>query len=232
MSDDFMILDVSQSSRSRAAPVTDVRMLRTRKALRRALLALLERKQLEQISIRDIVAEAGVGYATFFRHHPSKEDLLNEIAAEQVGRLMELTMPLLDPTDTRVSCVAVCNYVNKHRALWSALLTGGAAGALRAEFIRLAVKGAATQSTSDWLPVELGAVYGVAGCIEILAWWLRRPAGEYSAEQVAEFLDRLVVGPATASGRGKSASRGRVASPERGAGTSVRASARKKRTRA
>src|SRR5262249_45466309 len=161
LSSDFMILDVSQP-RSRSAPVTDVRMLRTRQALRRALLALLERKQLDQISIRDIVAEAGIGYATFFRHHASKEELLNEIAAEQVGRLMALTLPLLDPTDTRVSCVAVCNYVNKHRALWSALLTGGAAASLRAEFIRLAKMGADGQISSDWLPVELGAVHGVA----------------------------------------------------------------------
>jgi hypothetical protein len=96
----------------------------------------------------------------------------------------------------------------------------------------LAVKGASTQSTSDWLPVELGAVYGVAGCIEILAWWLRRPAGEYSAEQVAEFLDRLVVAPATAPGRLKSTSRGSVGSRGRGTVTSVRVSSRKKRTRA
>ena len=176
-------------------------MLRTRQALRRALLALLDRKQLDQITIRDIVAEAGIGYATFFRHHASKEELLDEIAAEQVGNLMALTLPLLDPTDTRVSCLALCKYVNKHRALWSALLTGGAASALRAEFIRLATASAATVRTNDWLPVELGAVYGVTASIEILTWWLRRPAGEYPAEQVAEFLDRLVVAPATAAKR-------------------------------
>lgn len=196
-----MILNVSPRSRSRPSAVTDVRMLRTRQALRRALLALLDRKQLDQITIRDIVAEAGIGYATFFRHHASKEELLDEIAAEQVGNLMALTLPLLDPTDTRVSCLALCKYVNKHRALWSALLTGGAAGALRAEFIRLATASAATVRTNDWLPVELGAVYGVTASIEILTWWLRRPAGEYPAEQVAEFLDRLVVAPATAAKR-------------------------------
>jgi len=173
-------------------------MLRSRQALRRALLALLERKQLDQISIRDIVAEAGVGYATFFRHHASKEELLNEIAAEQVGSLMALTLPLLDPTDTRVSCLALARYVDKHRALWSGLLTGGAANTLRAEFIRLAQESAAQVRSSEWIPVELGAVYGVTATIEILAWWLRRPAGEYTPEQVAEFIDRLVVAPATA----------------------------------
>src|ERR1700743_1796630 len=100
----LMILNVSPRGGPRSSPVTDARMLRTRKALRSALLALLERKQLDQISVRDIVAEARIGYATFFRHHASKEDLLNEIAADQVGRLMALAFPLLSATDTRASC--------------------------------------------------------------------------------------------------------------------------------
>ena len=202
-----MIKKESLGHRSRPSNVTDARMLRTREALRSALLTLLERTQLEQITVRDIVAEAGIGYATFFRHHASKEDLLNEIAAEQIGRLMALTLPLLDATDTRAACVALCEYVGKRRAIWSALLTGGAAGTLRAEFIRLAKEGAATLQPSDWLPVELGAVYGVAASIEILTWWLRRPAGEYSVEQVAEFLDRLVVAQATSE---RGAARGKV----------------------
>ena len=190
-------MSLNVSKRTRPAAVTDLRMLRTRQALRRALLALLDRNQLDQITIRDIVAEAGVGYATFFRHHASKEELLNEIAAEQVGSLMALTLPLLDPTDTRVSCLALAKYVDKHRALWSALLTGGAAGTLRAEFIRLAQEAAANVRSNEWIPVEHGAVYGVTATIEILTWWLRRPAGEYTPEQVAEFIDRLVVAPAT-----------------------------------
>lgn len=176
-------------------------MLRSRAALSRALLSLLEHKRLERITVRDIVAQAGVGYATFFRHHPSKEDLLSEIATGEIGRLMALTLPLLDASDTRVSCVALCRYVGEHRALWSALLTGGAAGILRAEFIRLAKESADQVRVNDWLPVELGAVCGVSATIEILSWWLRQPAEAYTAGQVAEFLDRLVVAPATSPAR-------------------------------
>jgi AcrR family transcriptional regulator len=194
-----MKLQVSRSPAPRAMPVTDPRMRRTRDTLRRALLALLERKQLDQITIRDIAAEAGVGYATFFRHHASKEALLDEIAAEEIGRLMAMVLPMLDVANTRVSCLALCEYVGKHRAIWSSLLTGGAAATLRAEFVRLARTGAAHARTSNWIPVELGAVYGVGATIEILSWWLRTPEGAYSAAQVAEFLDRLVVGPATTS---------------------------------
>jgi AcrR family transcriptional regulator len=169
-------------------------MLRTRDALRRALLALLERKQLEQISIRDIAAEAGIGYATFFRHHASKEELLNEIAEEQIAQLMGLAMPLLDAEDTRVSCLALCRYIHQHRAIWSALLTGGAAATLRQEFIRLSQIGVDRIRSRDSLPVELGVVFGVSATVEILTWWLRHP-DEYTDAQVAEFLDRLVVAP-------------------------------------
>jgi AcrR family transcriptional regulator len=179
----------------------DTRIVRSREALRSGLLSLLEKKQFEQITIRDIAAQAKVGYATFFRHHPSKEDLLSEIATEEIQQLMSLTLPLLDARDTRVSCLALCNYVEQHRLLWSVLLAGGAAAALRAELIRLAKQWAPKVRTSHWIPVELGTVYGVAAAIEILSWWLHQPAGEYSAEQVAEFLDRLVVAPATAPDR-------------------------------
>lgn len=203
-----MIHNKPHPYRARPASVTDARMLRTREALRTALLALLERKQFDQITVRDIAAEAGIGYATFFRHHASKSDLLDEIAQEQIGRLMALALPLLDARDTRVSCLALCRYVGKHRVLWSTLLTGGAAGTLREEFVNLAKQGAPGVRTSEWLPVGLGAIFGVSATVEILAWWLRQPDA-YTEEQIAEILDRLVVTPALgpASSRGRAAPR-------------------------
>jgi AcrR family transcriptional regulator len=173
----------------------DLRTRRTRESLRGALLILLQRRQFDQITIGDVTAEAQIGYATFFRHYASKEDLFNEIAAEQIGSLMALVLPLLDATDTYVASLALCEYACKHRGLWCTLLTGGAAGTLRREFVRLAKEGAVYVRTSEWLPVELGAVYGVSATLEILAWWLQRPA-EYTPRQIAEILDRLVVAPA------------------------------------
>jgi AcrR family transcriptional regulator len=179
----------------------DARMVRTRAALRRAMLKLLERKHFDRITVRDIAGEAKVGYATFFRHHESKSELLEDVAAEQIGNLIALALPLLMAEDTRGSCLALCKYVNEHRALWSALLTGGAAGAMREEFIRQAMHlGSGQVQRSSWLPVELGAIYGVSATVEILAWWLRQPR-DFTVERIAEIIDRLVVTPAV--GRNK-----------------------------
>lgn len=54
----------------------DRRVVRTRTALREALLSMLRRKNYEEISVQDIIDAAGVGRSTFYMHCSSKEDLL------------------------------------------------------------------------------------------------------------------------------------------------------------
>jgi AcrR family transcriptional regulator len=175
--------------------VTDARMRRTRDALHNALLVLLERKPLDQITIREIAAQAEIGYATFFRHHPTKDALLEDLATKQIERLVELTLPVMEAVNTRASCLVLCGYVHEHRALWSALLTGGAAGVMREEFLRVSKRVAASGvRTCTWLPVELGVIHTSGAIVEILAWWLRQ-SDPMSVERVAEILDRLVLVP-------------------------------------
>lgn len=181
-----------------SSSATDARLVRTRAALCSTLLALLEEKPFDQVTIREVTSKAGVGYATFFRHYPDKEGLLHDLAARQISQLLAMTMPILYTVDSRASCRALCAYVWQHRKLWSALLTGGAAGAMREEFIRQARQLAAAQHNPDtWLPGDLRVVFSVGGTIEILAWWLKQRE-PLSADRMAEILDRLVVTPSIA----------------------------------
>src|SRR5215475_9967656 len=96
----------------------DARAVRTREALRNALLDLLGRKPLDKITILDICETAGIGYTTFFRHHPTKESLLDEIAAEEIAHLIGLTVPIAESEDIHAAGVALFNYVSEHRKLW------------------------------------------------------------------------------------------------------------------
>lgn len=178
-----------------AAPKIDARMVRTQQSLRAAFLALIERKALDDISIRDIVAEAGIGYATYFRHYPSKTALLEAVVADEIGSLIDLALPVLEPTDTRASSVVLFRHVDEHRALWSALLTGGAAGTIREEFAKAArERGPRRIVEESWLPTELGVLYGVAATVEIIAWWLRQDT-PFPIERIATIHDRLVLTP-------------------------------------
>lgn len=173
--------------------MTDPRVLRSRAGLGQALLELLETTPLEQITIRDIAASAGVGYTTYYRHYASKEALLQDLAAEEVRRLSALTIPVYDAADPHAACLALCTYVDQRRVVWSALLTG-ALGFVREEMLRQGREAAAARPHS-WLPGDLGIVLSATVIVELLAWWLRQPDPP-PAELMAEVLDRTVISPA------------------------------------
>jgi AcrR family transcriptional regulator len=171
----------------------DARAIRSGLALRDALLTLLERKPYEQITIRDICAQAGVHYATFFRHHPTKESLLDAIATDQIRELNNLTLAVRKASDYEAGFRALCAYVDDHRALWSTLLNGGAGAAMREEWVRQSTQVAATEPpVNSWLPPDLGTVCAATLIAETLAWWVGQPSGTYSVSQVASILLRLL----------------------------------------
>lgn len=173
----------------------DARAVRTRQVLRTALLELLEKKPLELITIRDICKAAHIGYVTFYRHYQSKESLLNDIAVEQVQRLAESSVLIMDTTNTRNACVALCTYINEHRALWSTLCKNGAAKTISDELIRVSTEVAANRAQScDWLPANIGIAIAVSGTIELIGLWLRQE-NPLSISQIAEIQDRIIISP-------------------------------------
>jgi hypothetical protein len=107
-------------------------------------------------------------------------------------------MPVLSSADAHAACVVLCRYVDERRHLWAALLTGGAAGLLREEFVRqaqlVAAKRKGRRRPGSRLPADLAVVVGVTGLIEVLAWWLQH-RDERSVEEIADILESLVVGP-------------------------------------
>lgn len=186
-------------TKPKVKPRTDARVERSRSGLRRALLELLDEHAFEQITIRDITAQAGAGYATFFRHYPDKAALLDDVAADGIRELLQRSLPVLEADDTRAACATLCGYIDERRQLWSVLLTGGAAATLREEFIRQGRAVAATYKKTKLarrskLPADLSVVVGVSGTLEILGWWLQHRS-QFSVEKIADVLDRLVIAP-------------------------------------
>jgi AcrR family transcriptional regulator len=172
----------------------DLRVRRSREGLRAALLDLLESRGFEDITIREVAARAGVGYTTFFRHYPGKEALLDDVAAGEIRSLTEQAMPIYDSGDPGSACLALCSYVERHRALWSALLTGGAAPIVREEMLKQAREATVARPSPQSLPGDLGTALAVAVILELLSWWLRQP-DPWPAERLAEVMNRTAIAP-------------------------------------
>ncbi|PLK27519.1 TetR/AcrR family transcriptional regulator [Novosphingobium sp. TH158] len=173
----------------------DARKVRSRKALQEALLDLLEEKPLSAVSVRELTERAGVGYATFFRHYPTLEDLLRAIAEDAVGPLLERGLPLLFGDDRRQAARDLVRHVGENRKLWSLLLNQVGGAVLREQFGSAARKLAESRPPArSGAPLELRVHFAVRGAVDILAWWLmRRP--DISEADVVRYLDQLVIRP-------------------------------------
>src|SRR5271154_4683249 len=114
---------VSHRGKERVA-MTDPRVTKTRAALAEAVLALASEKLFADVTITEIAARAGVGYASFFRHFKDKDALLTEVADQMVTDLLAIIMPAMNEEDTLATSIAICRYVDEHRLLTRALLAG------------------------------------------------------------------------------------------------------------
>lgn len=68
---------------------TDRRIVRSKSALREALLSLMAHKPFTSISITEIVEFANYNRGTFYANYESKDDLLDEIIQQLTGQLLQ-----------------------------------------------------------------------------------------------------------------------------------------------
>jgi AcrR family transcriptional regulator len=175
----------------------DSRVRRSRDRLRDALLKLLTKVAFEQVTVREIADRAKVGYTTFFRHFSSKEALLDFVIAVEIQRLTDRALPIYDSADAQGACLALCSYVEEHRSLWSALLTGGAAPKVREAMLEQSRKVTSPRARNDSVPSDLSTALSVAMILELLSWWLRQPT-PWAARRVAKVLYERAIAPALA----------------------------------
>ncbi|MEC0181061.1 TetR/AcrR family transcriptional regulator [Paenibacillus peoriae] len=65
----------------------DLRILKTRKAIKEAFLTLIQTKGYERITVQDIADEAMINRNTFYLHYVDKPDLMEKLCQESVEKL-------------------------------------------------------------------------------------------------------------------------------------------------
>lgn len=175
--------------------LADPRALRTRQALNNAAIKLLAKKPYKDITIRELVDTAGVGYTTYFRHFANTEELITELAEVQIKGLIDVAIPVIKVQGLRESARALFSYVYENRKIWLALLKGGAALKLRQSFLRQAkLSGTPMATNAMKIPFDCSINLIVCGSLELIEWWLRSRR-KISVDEIAEIFDIAVVSP-------------------------------------
>ncbi|MGI5888881.1 MAG: TetR/AcrR family transcriptional regulator [Oscillospiraceae bacterium] len=78
---------------------TDMRITRTKKAIRSAFTDMICEMDYEQITIKELTERAGVNRKTFYLHYDSLDDLLREMQNEMSSRFMDRIKDLKPPYD-------------------------------------------------------------------------------------------------------------------------------------
>ncbi|WP_168735589.1 TetR/AcrR family transcriptional regulator [Cohnella fermenti] len=104
-------------------------VIRTRKALKNALVELLREKELREITISEIVSRAGYSRATFYAHYQYKEDLLDELVEEVIGGFLsafkepyENDRKRYDLGQLTPSTVRIFQYIGENESAFALLL--------------------------------------------------------------------------------------------------------------
>ena len=176
--------------------VLDARVVRTREALRQAMIDLAAERPLDEITVRAIAARAGVGYATFFRHYADKEALLADVADVLTTAFLAQVRPLLRQKDRRGAARSLCAFVEDHLPIQRALLAGGAGETVRAGMLRqtLETLGRARSVPPRGPLDDLLLFHLTSAILNLLAWWLRN-FERVDADTMAEIIERTVLTP-------------------------------------
>jgi len=178
-------------------PPLDRRVRRTRKALARAVLELAAERPFGELTIRELTAHADVGYATFFRHYATKEELLLDVLGGIVEELADLLQPSAEAGRLEAAGLALFRYVADQSDVLRVLFDGQRTGTLERD-LRAAVSDRVLASPAfrppPELPAELTAHHVAAASLALVGWWLDHGM-PHPPEVMAKVYARLVVAP-------------------------------------
>jgi AcrR family transcriptional regulator len=177
----------------------DRRSLRTRNALREALIQLIAERGWDDIAVQDLCERANIGRSTFYSHFPNKGALL-------VGGLEDLRMELVRQAAQRAGtdragpansprlrfALGLIQHAHEQRKVFRSLIGRRSGHVVQQHFREMVIR-----LVTDELPASTGklpraaAARWIAGAfVELLAWWVEQRS-PMSPVELAALFDQL-----------------------------------------
>lgn len=175
----------------------DRRVGRTKRRLKEALMALIQERGYDGITVEELAARADVGRSTFYSHFTSKEDLLFDGFD---GWLRSLTVPPEGGPGGRrfYFSLPLLHHIRGQKRFFQATIGRGGNAPVRERIVDLFAELARTEldrmaPTEDRRRREAEAHAAAGAFLGLAAWWLNHGAG-MRVETVDEVFQTLARG--------------------------------------
>jgi AcrR family transcriptional regulator len=164
-------------------PKIDRRVRRTRDALGDALLALIQEKPFDAITVQEVLDRADIGRSTFYAHYRDKDDLFLSDLEEFFEKMSTLLLRYKDASNRVAPVRELFAHVAEMRQLHSALIASGKMRDFQEmgqEYFARAIEQrlADLPASRPMSPAQRAAMaHAFAGALlSLLSWWIHHGA--------------------------------------------------------
>ncbi|MBD0379912.1 TetR/AcrR family transcriptional regulator [Paenibacillus sedimenti] len=179
---------------------TDRRIVRSRAALRQALLTLMEDKPFTAISITEIVELANYNRGTFYSNYESKEALIDDIISDLIEKLLLSfrapyeKMEFFRVDQLQAHSVMLFKHIYEHSEIYTVFMKSDMLMALR-EKMFTALKKISTEElvyTNKDIDEELLTIYSLHALLGLIFHWVEsgfKHPPAYMQEQLVKIIN-------------------------------------------
>ncbi|MFP8783171.1 TetR/AcrR family transcriptional regulator [Planococcus plakortidis] len=90
-------------------------MITAKQTITETFIHLLAEQDFEEVSVKDIVAYAGISRSTFYLHFTDKYELMDAVRSQLNGRLLQI---YAEPSDAETINLKICRHVFRYRSFY------------------------------------------------------------------------------------------------------------------
>ncbi|GIN70273.1 TetR family transcriptional regulator [Bacillus sp. J14TS2] len=190
----------------------DLRITKTKRLLKEALLALLTKMDFEAITIKKLTMHAQINRSTFYAHFYDKYDLLEKTMNEELIAFVEEVAPKSEEELVLADIpnpfyLRATQYIYQHGEFFKVMMGENGIPSFQQQFLKIIeeymlnhLEKYHPSPNRMEIPKELFIHYVANGYVGVISYWLENDM-QYSSEYMAEKLSQMTIkGPFSVAG--------------------------------
>ncbi|TAH79409.1 TetR/AcrR family transcriptional regulator [Bacillus subtilis] len=175
----------------------DRRVAKTREALKKAVIELMNEKNFDEITIQDIAEQANLNRGTIYLHYQDKYDLLDKLIESHMKELSEMDEWACQ-MEWKSGLTHFFEYFEKNYLFFSTMLASKGAHSFRTRLLKYVKEGLVVQidresGRNEDIKEDVLLQYTATAYVGVIEWWIKNSMPyppHVVAEQVAALLKR------------------------------------------